>query len=476
VIRFGERSHIAKQRRGANVAASYRFELYSEDDAAKFFVHEFGNQVRYCNAAGGWLIWDGRRFARDMDGAIMRLVSECTDRILRVESELDDLKERKRMLDYVTALRRRRGLENVAALASSKLPIAVASSEAFDANPWSLNVRNGTIDLLTGTLNPHERSEMNTKMVDVPYHMDAICPRWDRFQNEIFGGDEELIGFARRAVGYSLTGDISEHAFFMLHGRGANGKSTFVETILAMLGDYAQASNPETWLRQGHGGRGADPGVARLPGVRMVTTAELGEGRGLDEARVKQIVAGDRTATRGVYQAEFDFLPACKLWISTNHAPQIGGTDDGIWRRMLFLPFTQQFTGADVDRSLGAKLRGELAGILAWAVQGCLEWQHGGGLRPPAAVMQATAEYRADSDVTAQFIAEACEADAKCSVGASQLFAAYKRWSEAGGERSVSQRRLGLTLRERGFQSVKDGRGLKMWRGIGLTGDYGGNG
>jgi len=455
------------RKRSATLAGPPGFDLLSEDDAARFLIREFGHRVRYCLAGGGWFIWDGSRFNLDRDGAILRLVSEATDRVLAMVEKLNDLELRKKTLQYVIRLRRYHGHENVARLAASKRPVAIGDPEAFDADPWLLNVRNGTIDLRTGTLRPHDRRDLLTKRLDVTYRANARATRWHRFLCEIFDGDLEMVDFAQRAAGYCLTGDMREHVFFVLYGRGANGKSTFVETLQTLLGEYAQSSDPETWLRQSNGHRGASPGIARLRGVRFVAGCEIDDGRALDEARVKQIVAGDRTTARQLYQNEFDFFPVCKLWISTNHPPQIRGTDDGIWRRVILIPFQVQFTGGTCDPQLAAKLRAEFSGILAWAVRGCLEWQNG-GLRPPESVRRATAAYRAQSDVVGQFVTDECVADARCSTGATALFDAYRRWCEGTGERTLTQTAFGRRLTEAGYESGRTGTGRKCWRGIGL--------
>jgi len=208
-------------------------------------------------------------------------------------------------------------------------------------------------------------------------------------------------------VGYTLTGIIREHKFWILYGSGRNGKSTFVETIRKILGEYAQASMAETWLRQ-QGGRRAEPEIARLPGVRMVTTAEIGEGRVLDETRVKAIVAGDGISTRALYQKTFEFTAQCKLWISTNHAPQIRGTDEGAWRCVCLVPFDERISWDEMDRDLPAKLDAEHAGILAWAVRGCAEWQQVGLDEPDVVRSIKTDEYRTDQDIVGEFLGEEC--------------------------------------------------------------------
>ena len=449
-------------------AAIGALQLPSELEASEGFVQRHGEDLLFCGAAGGWFEWDGKRFAHDQDGAVMRRAAEHARKIEDDAGGLSDPGERRKWRGFAIKMQRSQGLKNMVEIAKSHQRVAIGDPRAFDANPFLLNVRNGTIDLRSGTLLPHRRSDRITKLVEVDYLIDAKCPRWEQFLQEIFGGDDDLIAFIRRAIGYSLTGDISEHNFLLLYGIGANGKSTFVETSLAMFGGYGQSSSSEMWLRQSSGGRGPEPDVARLPGIRMVATAEIGEGRALDETRVKSIVAGDRTTTHAKYCDPFEFIPSCKLWISTNHRPQIRGTDDGIWRRVLLVPFTQQFIGDACDPQLREKLLAELPGVLRWAVLGGLEWQRD-GLRPPAAVRSATATYRAESDVLAQFLADACVINDNGLVGASELYGGYRRWCESCGERPAKQRSFGLRLGERGYVHGPRRSTGETWRGIGLA-------
>lgn len=449
-------------------------QLLSEDDCADFLVDNYGDDIRYCAAAGGWLVWDGRRFARDVDKAIMRIARANTDRILELAEGCDVEKRGRDLLKFVAKMRLRRSMENVVELTSAKLPIATGSPERFDVDTLALNVQNGTVDLATGSLRRHNRGDLMSRMIDVPFDADATAPRWERCLREIFAGDGDLVAFFARAVGYSLTGSTTEHVFFVLHGRGANGKTTIVETLLHLFGDYAQASNPETWLRQASGTRGADPGLARLPGVRMVATSEISEGRRLDESRVKSIVSGDRTACRQLYCPEFVFTPIAKLWFSTNYVPEIRGTDDGIWRRVLLIPFTQQFTGVDADPHLGEKLRAELPGILAWAVRGCMEWQRV-GLAPPERVRRATSDYRLASDVVGRFVADECLVDPRCSVGAGEIFSAFRSWAERSGEAAITQNMFGRRLGDGGYRKERQGSGRIRWHGVGLLAEGGSN-
>ncbi len=348
------------------------------------------------------------------------------------------------------------------AAARTEEGIAVTPS-AFDRDPWLLNVANGTLDLRSGVLRPADRADRLTKLAPVAYDPAARCPTWLTFLDRVLDGKAEVIAFLQRAVGYSLTGDISEHCLFLLFGTGRNGKSTFLETLSATLGDYAMTTPTDTLLVRREGGIPND--LARLPGARLVSASESEAGRNLAEALVKQLTGGDTISARFLQAEFFDFKPSFKLWFRTNHKPTIKGTDDGIWSRIKLIPFTQRIPDSEMDKRLPERLVAELPGILTWAIDGCLAWQRE-GLGTPTAVAQATAEYRGEMDVLATFLADCCEVgpDHRCT--AKELYGAYTRWAEESGERVASQKAFGLRLAERGFVSARAHGGVRLWAGL----------
>jgi putative DNA primase/helicase len=435
---------------------------FTEADAAQVLVQQFGADIRYCGKAGGWHLWDGKRWKRDEDDAgIIRLAESCTLKIADSAAPIADLEERKKLLAFAITLRKRRTLENLVALARRHEMIAIGDPETFDANGWLLNVKNGTIDLRTGELLSHDRRNLFTKIVDIDFDREATCPRWERFLDEVFARDGETIDFVQRATGYSLTGSNREHALFVLWGAGANGKSTLLGIIAELLGDYGLCAAPSTFMERQAGGATND--LAALRGARFVSTIESGERQSLAENFVKAVTGGDKISARYLYQEYFSFEPVFKVFLATNHKPIIKGVDDGIWRRIRLIPFTQRFEGANDDHGLRQKLEAELPGILAWAVRGCLAWQ-AKGLTPPATVKDATASYRSEMDTFAGFL-ETCELNDTATVGATDLYQSYRAWAEASGERPVSQRWFGLRLGERGF-AKKEVKGRTVWRGI----------
>jgi len=275
---------------------------------------------------------------------------------------------------------------------------------------------------------------------------------------------ECLISFLQRAIGYSLTGDTSEQCLFLLFGVGANGKSTLLNIISFLLGDFAQTATFDTFLLKNQE-RSINNDIARMQGNRFISAIEAEGERRLSEVLIKQLTGGDTITARFLFAEFFDFKPQFKIWLACNHKPIIKGTDHAIWRRIKLIPFNVTIPEADRDKYLTEKLQAELPGILAWSVQGCLEWQKE-GLKTPDEVKQATNEYQGDMDTIGAFLSECCILTPEVKAKASELYGAYKEWCEAGGEHTLSQRCFGLRLTEKGLERIKSSG--NYWKGIGI--------
>lgn len=431
---------------------------------ARRLVRHFGDRLRYVAEHGAWYVWDGRIWKRDTTGEVYRLAKKTIANIYVECANIPDDNERKTMVKHALRSEAAGRLEAMLAVAESEGEVALPANK-LDAHPWLLVARNGTIDLRTGELGPHDSRHLITRMVDVDYDPAAGCPTWLQFLDTIFDHDTTLIGFIQRAAGYSLTGDVSEQCLFYLHGKGRNGKSTLIDILAAAAGDYFQKLNTEALLVKTFGGIPND--IAMLPGARMVTAAEVEGGRRLAESLVKDLTGGDAIQARFMRAEWFTFKPQFKLWLYGNHKAHIRGTDDGIWRRIRLIPFNVQIPERAADRRLGEKLRAELPGILPWMVQGCLEWQKH-GLGEPAAVAAATRTYREEEDFLGEFLADACERRGAATERAADLFNAYREWCRQGGERETTQRTFGLMLRERGFDRERQRDG-HYWIGLELN-------
>jgi putative DNA primase/helicase len=370
----------------------------------------------------------------------------------------DELKD---VLRFVKQTGTAHGIDAMLKLVRSEPGIAIAPA-ALDTDPWAYNVTTGTIDLRTGELRPHRREDRITKLCPVARDPAADCPMWLRVLHDITAGDESLQKYLRKAVGCSLTGDTREHALFFLYGTGENGKSTFINTIQAMMGpDYAMKAPPDLLMVKGNDAHPTER--ADLSGKRFVACVEASEGKRLAESLVKELTGGDKVRARRMREDFWEFDPTHKIWLAANHKPTIRGTDWGIWRRIKLIPFTVTIPPEKRDKAMPQKLLGELAGILNWALLGCMEWQ-AEGLGEPQAVASATNDYRRQQDVLAGFLEECCIVASDARARAGNLLAAYRKWS---GDDRMSQRRLGEALTERDFDSTTIG-GYTWRTGIGL--------
>lgn len=434
---------------------------------AERLVVRHGRDLRYCHPWGRWLVWDGKRWADDTTGEAVRRMKETLRFLAANANILEDEPTRRALLKFALASERDARLRAALALAQSEPGIPVLPDE-LDADPWLLNVRNGTIDLRTGALRPHDRGDLVTKLAPARYELDATSPLWEAALERWFAGDASLIEFVQKLVGYSLAGTTREQLLPLLYGPGENGKSSFVTMMLDLLGDYAQQTPTSTFLDRR--GDAIPNDLARLRGARLVAAAETGESRRLNEALVKQMTGGDRISARFMRSEFFEFTPAFTPWLATNHKPEIRGTDHAIWRRIRLVPFTVTIGSQERDLELHEKLRGELDGILAWAIRGCLAWQSE-GLQTPAAVEEATAEYRAEMDVLGRFLADCCRISEDAEVSSSALYTRYGYWCQENGEEPLSQRAIAGRLSARGHHSRRSTNGRRVWTGLELDDD-----
>lgn len=349
-------------------------------------------------------------------------------------------------------------------MASARKPFLSDLAE-FDQDPMILTVNNGVVDLHTGTLTPARAERKLTKTLTVAYDPDATCPRFERFLTEIFPTDtEDLIAFIQYFVGLCLTGLVREHILLIWWGEGANGKTTLLMVLQALLGPFAQVAPLSLLLEAKHGGGTIPNDVARLKGARLVVTEETPEHGRLAEATVKTLTGGGRLVGRFLHKEFFDFDPTHKVLLVTNHKPSIHGQDHAIWRRIALVPFTQKFWKPEDDPPPGAPLEDkhlidtllkELPGVLRWAVDGCLAWQRD-GLHLPKIVQAATADYRAEQDVLKPFLDEHCVIDSAAWVSTDDLYARYETWATAAHERlPMTKNALGRALSARGFRAAK---------------------
>lgn len=433
---------------------------------AQRLVARHGQNLRYCYPWGKWLIWDGTRWIKDESGEVDRRTKETVRSIYAEVATIEEKTLREVLVDH--AKRSESDSKRQAMINSARSEPGVAILPAdLDRDPWLLNVLNGTIDLRTGELRAHHHEDLVTKLAHVIYDTKAECPTWWKFLERIFNRNYELILFLQKAVGYALTGITWEQVLFFLYGLGANGKSTFIKVIQALLGDYATQTTSETFMVKRHSNPISND-VADLRGARFVAAVEIESGRHMAEVLVKQMTGGDKLKARFLYSEHFEFDPEFKIFLAANHKPVIRGTDNAIWRRIHLIPFTVQIPEKERDRELPEKLKAELSGILNWGIEGCMNWKDH-GLTPPSAVRDATQNYQQEMDTLADFLAECCIIAPGASVPASDLYKAYTTWGTDAGEKALlSQRTFGVTLSERGFEGKRGTGGKTVRHGIGL--------
>lgn len=431
---------------------------------AERLVQRHGQDLHYIAPWNKWLVWDGRRWRLDDTLEVHRRAKDTVRAIWLEAADTEDKARKRDIVKWATTSESAARLASMLDRARAEPGIAIRTDD-LDPDPWKITVENGMLDLRTFSLEPHHREDMSTKLVPAPFDFDAECPRWEAFLDRVMNGNKEMITFLQRAVGYSLTGSTKEQCLFFLYGEGANGKSTFLEILRILLNDYATQADFTTFLEKK--GDGPRNDVARLFGARVVTSSEVGEGKRLNESLVKSLTGSDTIAARYLYAETFEFKPTFKLWLAANHRPIIRGTDPAIWRRFRLIPFTVQIPEQERDPQLLEALRAELPGILTWAVGGCHQWQlHGLGV--PQEVREATDAYRRDSDTLGAFLEDACELDATASTPAKELYDAYAKWADEGGEFKLSQTAFGRRLEERGIIAEKRHGGVKWRRGVRL--------
>jgi P4 family phage/plasmid primase-like protien len=466
LARAASRKHHAEVEAASGITPEIIVDECNDDGNARRFVRQHGDDVRYCASWHSWLIYDGKRWQTDKTLEIERRAKQTARKIANEAAHADDDKTNTALLKHAQRTKQAKGIKDMLLMARSDVPV---TSDTLDGNRWLLNCENGTIDLRTGELREHNRNDYITKMVNINYDTSAQCPTFLAFLDHIMKGNANLVSFLCRAVGYSLTGDVSERVMFILHGRGKNGKTVFCETISELLGDYAKTTPASTLMSKRDSTATND--VAALKGARFVFANETDENKHLDEAGIKNITGGDTISARFLYSEYFNFKPESKLWLRTNHKPVVRGTDEGIWDRLKLIPFAVRIAKQEQDTHLAEKLRSEQSGILAWAVQGCLEWQRD-GLGIPEEVETATAKYRKEQDNFANFISECCIVTDNAWTPTAALRNAYDVWCKERGERpSVTGNAFTERLRAINCY-VKSGRHagnvVRGWQGIGL--------
>lgn len=399
--------------------------------------------------------------AKQLGGRIMR---ECST------SEKHDSDKVARLMKLALRAMSAAGIGAALSLSQSDPRLAVSPDE-FDTDPKVLNVLNGLVDTVTGQLRPHDPQSRSSRQCTAPYDSTARAPLWEKFILDVSCDDPEWVDFVQRALGYTLTGEVSEEMMFFMIGVGANGKSVFANVVRRILGRYATTVTANFLSQSKRDGEAATPSLATLPGVRMALANEIEAGSKLSAQMVKVATSTEQIAARHNYGSVFNFVPTHKPWVRGNHRPIVSDTDEGIWRRLVLILFERHFAAHERDGQLEEKLMGEAPGILAWMVRGCMEYRRR-GLRPTGRIAQASAAYRQESDILGQWIED--EADIRAGFSAVQGLAydSYRGWCVSQGLHPVAKKSFTRGLVERGIKEGQQTTGARarLYRGIGLKG------
>ncbi len=450
--------HIATQAKGTVGAAVSS--VVSPDDEfpkpafpftdlgnAERFVHLYGDQVRYCHQNKSWYIWNGRRWERDRKMRAMELVHKTVRSILNDAADTRLSKEEAKL-----AAKHAFNSENTtrmkAILEQARPKVSLAQDE-LDAHPMLLNVENGIVDLKTGQLLPHNPELLLSQIANTTFDPTASCWRWLAFVNWCFKGDQNLIDFVQKGIGYSIAGEIREQNFFVLYGDSDNGKSTFINVIRLLLGDYGYAAPHTLVVKQRHEGHPTE--LAALKGRRIVAVSETNKNAPLNIRRMKDLTNRTMTA-RFMGGNFFEFSQSHTIWIDTNHRPVINDPNDaGIWKRVKPVPFLNKIAKKDRDIDLEEKLLAEAPGILSWLVDGCVAYQREGLAEPPI-VVNAKRDYKGEHDLIGAFLEDCCNVgNPNDMVSTTDLFKAYQNWCAQNNLRALSNIVFGREMRARGF-------------------------
>lgn len=434
---------------------------------ARRFVEQHHERLRavLTKKANPWFVWVGSHWEPDRTGEAMRLAKQTVRSIHGEADRITDEEQRSMVQQHAYKSEGAERIRAVVDLAKTEPEISIREDQ-LDRDAWLFNVENGTIDLATGKLLKHKKSDYITKIAHIQFDRRATAPRWYAFLEDIFAGDLALIGFIRRAIGYTLTGDTREHALFFCYGQGRNGKSTFLETIREMTGDYSIQADFATFQSSRNDGPRHD--LARMRGARLVSAIEARGDRSFDETVLKQMTGGDTVTARNLYESSFEFKPQFKLWLAANHLPLVREQTEAFWSRILMVPFTVIIPAHKRKKNLGRQLVKELPGILNWALEGCEEWRKN-GLMAPDTVRRAITEYKEEYDVLSEFIRERCKLERDEWTTRSALYQSFTDWwQETRGRNPLSHTAFNRMLSERTDIRPKKREGVRGWRGIGI--------
>lgn len=422
---------------------------YTQDWLALRFTEKWGDDLRYTDDWGQWHIWSEHVWRRDNT---IHVFDKARDLCREYAKEVGQGKTKKELSDAKTVA----AIERMCKADRRH----AATIELWDTHIQWLNTPKGVFEMDQGRARPNQRADYFTKVSAIHADFKMACPLWNQLLNRVLP-DEELRLYLQRIAGYCLTGSVSEHALFFWYGHGANGKTTILNAIVGVMGDYAKPASSEILMISKFERHPTE--IAELQGARLVVANEIERGQTWAEAKIAELTGGSQLSARFMRQDLFKFWPQFKLVISGNHKPSLRGVTEAMRRRFHMFPFNVTIPRAERDTSLGDKLRAEWPGILAWMIEGVRMWQQQ-GLNPPAQALEATAEYLKEEDLIQQWIDECCLIGGEFGSSLSVLFLSWKSWAERNNQFVGSNKNLSQQLLEHGYEKDRNFAGMYFKR------------
>ncbi len=418
------------------------------------FIEQHGSCVKYLNELKQWVVWDGTRWTLSKYATVHELATQTVRNIYDEARDCTNDEGKKHLTSWAFRSQNAKHIKSILTLAAQD-PMINVSIQAFDRDPRKINCKNGILDLDTGEIVGTSPDDLIMQQVTVTYNLNAKCPKWDKFIREVFLGDNELINYVQRILGYTLTGLTSEQCLFMAYGLGANGKSTLFETVLDIMGDYGSTMEFSTLLNTNKSDIRAQEAIGRLKDKRYVIASETDSTKRFSEALIKKITGGDTLTGAKLYGGSYEFRPTHKIFLQVNHKPGVKDASYGFWRRMNVIPFLKKFSETEKDPYLSEKLAKEKEGIFAWLVKGAMSYLKEGIGETPKVVTEATEAYREENDTLSKFIGDCFVEEYGVSTGVSEAYDSYSAWCFHNKVEATSKQYFSAGMEERGISKKK---------------------
>lgn len=447
---------------------------YDDTGNAERLMLIHGDHIKYSYEARSWYFYNGKIWEQDRIGKIQQCAEDVPKYMRDFEPLLipdgadKEVKEkiRKARQNFIKKTRDYRKKNDFIKESQHRVSVRL---EQFDNVGNKINLQNGYYDLDKNKFYEHEKKKLFTLISEASYDPEAKCPKWIKFINETFCGDVELIDYVQRAVGYTLTNKTSERQMFFLWGSGSNGKSVFINVLEKLMGTYTENIDPKSLMVSESDGASASPAIAKLKGARFVSSSESKELGRLDESLVKRITGSDTVTARYLHQNEFSYVPQFKIWIATNHKPQVSGNDEAIWGRLVLIPFMNKVVGDRENKNLTNELLEEMTGIFNWVLEGYVKYMEQ-GLRnaEPDIIKEQRSSYKEEMDQVGAFISERCATGEEYEIKSSTLYEAYKQWCKELNIEPDSNQKFSPDVEAKGFEKKKKRDGL-YFMGINIS-------